>query len=472
MTHTPHLAAVEADGGPRRSLVLAGGGMRTSWQAGVLKALDEAGIGFHHADGTSGGIFNLAALMSGRSPAEMCANWQRVNPRDFVAPLPLSTYLRSPRWPGFAGATGISERIFPALGVDVERIRAARGLDGTFNVVDFNRKVNVAVAHEEMADELLLAGVSLPVLLPAVPYGDGMWVDSVWIQDTNLMEGVSRGSDELWLVWCIANAAHYRNGFFRQYVHMMEIAANGSAFGEMKRIAELNERIAAGETPDGRTEPIRLHVIRPEIPIPLDPDYYLGRIDAGTLVALGYQAAWRYLDSRDPDGVAPGPDSTRMSDSEPGVGFRERITGRATIDGVDGPLALRLSVEIGELDRFIADPAGDHGALVGELRHPAFAAATMLRSGTFRLDGDRALFEGRFVVGGRAFTLSASRARRPGGPVAVSLGTEGGVTTTLQLRPTRRELAAQACSLHARNTGNLPAGGRAVARFARAVLGR
>jgi predicted acylesterase/phospholipase RssA len=34
------------DKGPRRSLVLSGGGMRVSYQAGVIKALMEAGLRF------------------------------------------------------------------------------------------------------------------------------------------------------------------------------------------------------------------------------------------------------------------------------------------------------------------------------------------------------------------------------------------------------------------------------------------
>lgn len=170
--------------------------------------------------------------------------------------------------------------------------------------------------------------------------------------------------------------------------------------------------------------------------------------------------------------MALGPDATRMSDAAPGVGFRERATGRATIDGVDGPLALRLAVEIGELERFLEDPAGEHGALVGELRHPALAPATMLRSGTFRLDGPRAVLEGRFDAGGRGFELSATRSRRPGGPLEVRIAADDGAHTTADLTPSHRELADQATSLHARNTSNLPAGGRAVARFARAVLAR
>ena len=40
-----------------RSLVLAGGGLKVGYQAGVLQVwLDEAGLKFDHADGASGGV--------------------------------------------------------------------------------------------------------------------------------------------------------------------------------------------------------------------------------------------------------------------------------------------------------------------------------------------------------------------------------------------------------------------------------
>ncbi|MEX0882971.1 MAG: patatin-like phospholipase family protein, partial [Cyclobacteriaceae bacterium] len=55
----------------KRSLILAGGGMRVAYQAGVLLALEEAGIEFTHVDGTSGGIFNVAMLASGLKPKEI-----------------------------------------------------------------------------------------------------------------------------------------------------------------------------------------------------------------------------------------------------------------------------------------------------------------------------------------------------------------------------------------------------------------
>ena len=51
------------DGTPMRSLILAGGGVKVAFQAGVLQVwLDEAGLQFDHADAASGGCFNLAML--------------------------------------------------------------------------------------------------------------------------------------------------------------------------------------------------------------------------------------------------------------------------------------------------------------------------------------------------------------------------------------------------------------------------
>ena len=42
---------------PKRSLMLAGGGVKVAYQAGVLQVwLDEAGLEFDHADGAQGGV--------------------------------------------------------------------------------------------------------------------------------------------------------------------------------------------------------------------------------------------------------------------------------------------------------------------------------------------------------------------------------------------------------------------------------
>ena len=91
MEHTPSLAAEE--GSPRRSLILAGGGMRVAWQAGVLKALEAAGLRFAHADGTSGGIDQpgdaaLRALARGDVRALADAAGARLRLAAAAAPVP------------------------------------------------------------------------------------------------------------------------------------------------------------------------------------------------------------------------------------------------------------------------------------------------------------------------------------------------------------------------------------------------
>jgi predicted acylesterase/phospholipase RssA len=345
---------------PRRSLILAGGGMRVAYQAGVLLALEEEGLTFFHADGTSGGTMNLAMLLSGLSPAEMCERWRTLNVRDFVSFLRLKKYLRSLNWPAFGGAEGLTRHVYPHLGIDPERIRAAEGIEGTFNVCDYDDKTNWAVPHREVTEDLLVAGVSLPMLMPPVERDGKLYVDSVWIKDANPSEAVRRGAEELWLVWCIGNTNAYRPGAFNQYVHMIEMSANGGLFEELAHLrAELGPELP------------KLHVIKPEYPLPLDPDFYLGRIDADALVAMGYRDAKRYLASPAP--AEWGPEATKMRDQPPGAAFVEHVDGAV------------IRADIRDAERFFGgERTGEAVAMVNG--RPA-------REGSFRLDGKWRTYE-------------------------------------------------------------------------------
>jgi predicted acylesterase/phospholipase RssA len=352
---TPSLAAPEGTR-PRRSLILAGGGMRVAYQAGVLLALEEEGLTFFHADGTSGGTINLAMLLSGLSPAEMCERWRTLNVHDFVSFLRLKRYLRGFAWPSFGGATGLKGKVYPHLGVDVARIRGARGIEGTFNVCDYTEKTNRAVPHREIDEDFLVAGVSLPMLMPAVARDAKTFLDSVWIKDANPSEAVRRGAEELWLVWCIGNTSRYRDGAFNQYVHMIEMSANGGLFEELAHLhAEL-----------GDARPV-LHVIKPEYPLPLDPEFYFGRINATALVAMGYRDAKRYLAGRAEGGVEWGPGATKMRDQPPGAAFVEHVEGA------------EIRVDIRNVEKFFGgDRTADAVAMVNS--RPA-------KSASFLLDG-------------------------------------------------------------------------------------
>lgn len=445
-SHRPPLAAPADDAGPPRSLLLAGGGMRVAYQAGVLVALQTAGLTFSHADGTSGGTMNLAMLLSGLGPEEMCHRWRTLNPRRFAS-VSVRRLLRGPPYPALGSSDGIRDAVYPHLGIDVGRIRAAEGLVGTFNVCDFQRKVTVAVPNDEVDEDLLVAGISLPVFSPAVRHRGSIWMDSVWIQDVNVAEAVRRGARELWLVWAIGNHGRYRDGVFQQYVHMIELAANGSLF---KELAQVRERATADD-------PVRLHVIRPRSPLPLDPDYFLGRVDAATLIAMGHRDACAYLDTRDEAGVALDHTATRMDEPRPGVGFRE------TLEGSFGgrPVRVALSWEIEDLEQFAARGCGQ---LVGDASHEALGERALARSGGFERSGRHWAGELRFAEA----TLHLTRREAAWHEVDAHLVDGGGAeigSGRLRARP-----RAPWTTLHARGVVSAFEGARAIARFAELVV--
>jgi predicted acylesterase/phospholipase RssA len=446
-SHTPALAASDVEERPRRSLLLAGGGMRVAYQAGVLVALERAGLGFAHADGTSGGTINLAMLLSGLTPGEMCERWRTLNVRGFASPPTLRALLHGPPYPALGSSEGIRRRVYPHLGVDVERIRAARGIVGTFNVCDYEQKTCLAIANEQVDLDLLVAGVSLPVLSPAVEHNGRPYLDAVWIKDANVGEAVRRGAEELWLVWAIGNHGTYRNGAFQQYVHMIEMSANGALFEELSAVRALNAE---------RERPIRLHVIRPRVPLPLDPDFFLGRVDAATLVAMGHRDACDYLAARPTEGVALGPEATRMEDPRPGIGFRETLAGEA-----HGPLRVRLGWEIDDLEAFARQGVG---TLVGDVSHPAIGERALASGGRFLREGKRWSAELRLPVG----RLELVREQGTWGTVqARLLDATGDPLGEGRLAPSGAPAWA---TLHARGVGSIAEGARAVTRFARLVL--
>jgi predicted acylesterase/phospholipase RssA len=441
--------------------------MRVAYQAGVLQALVEAGLTFDHADGTSGGTINLAMLMSGLTTQEMCERWRTLHVPDFVSLMPLGEYLKGPLVPAMGSAEGITRRVFPHLGIDVSRINRARGMSGTFNVCNFSTKSNEVVTHDRVTLPHLVAGISLPIFMPAVPIDGALYTDSVWIQDANVMEAVRRGAEEVWLVWCIGNTPEYHDGPFQQYVHMIEMSANGKLFAELGQVAAVNARIERGESEHGQRRPIRLHVVKPEYPLPLDPDYYLGRIDSTSLVAMGYGDARAYcakLGGEDSPGAPLSPEATRMRVAGPGVSFRETIAGRFDGDRGGAPggaddaaeLRIRAAVCVQDVARFVRGET-HAGRVSATLDVPGIGKDILCYEGAFVVvsgaEGPATIrYEVPFAHGGRAYFLEASRTARHPAEVRVRLqegGRSGPVIRSGTLTASARDVAATVKSLHA-----------------------
>ncbi len=354
--HKPYGAPDDEYTGPKRALILAGGGMRVAYQAGVIRALIESGLRFVHADGTSGGTINLAMLFSGLSPTEMCDRWRTLKVHDFVHFMPFEAYLK----------------VYDMLAM------------------------GKVITHDTIDLDLLIAGISLPIFMPPVPKNGNLYVDSVWIKDANLTEAVKRGAEELWVVWCIGNTGEYKTGAFNQYVHMIELSANGKLFEEFEYINELNSRIVRGEEAYGQTRPIKLHLIKPFYPLPLDPDLYLGHIDTATLIDMGYADAMRYLVGMHDEGLSFSPEVTKMQDDKAGIAFHETMSGPFALGETDPhvgaekgkaagtTLSITCAINIHDLDRFIADP-NHYGDIIGQVSFTPFEENMPAKSGVFNL---------------------------------------------------------------------------------------
>ena len=382
----------------RRALILPGGGMRVAYQAGVIKALHDAGLRFSFADGASGGTMNLAALLSGITPEDLCRRWRTLPVRQFISLRALHRYLKFPNSGALGDFDGIERVIFPHLGIDLDALNSAQGISAKFNVCDFDDKIARAIPPQDMARELLLAGISLPLATPPLSYDDKTWTDAVWIRDSNLMEAVRSGANELWVAWCIGNTPTFEQGLLEQYVHMIEMSAVGKLSEELAEIAALNQAIARGERPFGHEREIAVHVVAPEQPIPLDPDFLSGKIDAATLISYGYRDARRVLARGSP--TALDPNATKMSDRGQGIHFRETMSGRVCFGEDDPergyrsdaaePVSIHAAIDIDDVAKFVRDP--DHlEALSGHLewhRRGGWLPAASGKFGLFTPSGD------------------------------------------------------------------------------------
>ncbi|HEX5787787.1 MAG TPA: hypothetical protein VFY03_06380, partial [Woeseiaceae bacterium] len=226
------------------------------------------------------------------------------------------------------------------------------------------------------------------------------------------------------------NTTDYKAGPFEQYVHMIEMSAAGGLSEEFDRIDELNRRIAAGDSPYGQQAPVVLHVVKPEYPLPLDPDLYLGRIDSGTLIAMGYADARAYLKRRTEQGVGFLPEVTQMKSSAPGISFRETMDGWFALGETDPEagakqgkaagteLAMHASINIRDLDAFIANP-GHQGEIIGIVDFPPLGTGIPATHGVFNLfspagepDTKYMVYELGFEHGGEDYYLAGRKVVR------------------------------------------------------------
>ena len=366
---------------PRRALILAGGGLKVAFQAGVLQVwLDEAGIDFQLADGASGGVFNLAMWCTGKSGTEIADAWRNTRPLDFVA-------VNARPWTALSSLQPFRKKVLPRWGIDWTRIERR---DATFNVYNFTAHELQTRRPEEMNDDWLLACVSLPIWFPPVRINGQTYIDGVFVTDANLEAAIAAGADELWVIWTVNAAGRWRNNLLSEYFHIVETAAV-SRLKEMKARIDASNNALVDELPGEFDRHIELKILCAEVPL-----HYLMVFSADRMreaVELGAQAARAWcakngvplLNTASP--AAPDPTSLRFSETMRGtMAFGEDDPERgARVGAATGTdLAVKLTVGIGGVRRFLADPLHE-ARLTGWVVSDALGGRLPVESGVFNL---------------------------------------------------------------------------------------
>jgi predicted acylesterase/phospholipase RssA len=379
--------------GARPALVLAGGGHKVAFQAGVLQVwLDEARLPFQLADGTSGGTLNLAMWCQGMTGRQIADNWRRLSPTRGIA-VNWRGVRRGPFAPSLFTLDRYRRTIFPDWGLDFERI-AGTDREATFNVYDFTRHELVAHPADQLTEDLLVACNSIPFWFPPVEVEDRTYVDAVSLLDANIEEVIARGADDVFVIWTVSQRGVWRDGFVAQYFQTIEEAAYGGFKRVCDRVERSNRLFLAGEASEfGRF--VRLRVLAAEVPLHYIVNFSRDRMAAS--VDLGVREARRWCEAsgiplRPPREVeaaaapAPGYDlgfSERMSgwfsfgEDDPATGARR---GRAEDTGLD----LHLDVHVDGIARFVVDPERT-AQVSGRLHAEALGGRCPVESGELNL---------------------------------------------------------------------------------------
>jgi predicted acylesterase/phospholipase RssA len=378
----------------KRSLILAGGGIKVSFQAGVLQVwLDEAGLEFDHVDGASGGVFNLAMMCQGMSGREIADNWRDLNPRAGIsfnaAEFPKLLYAES-----IFTLDNYRRHVFPSWGLNWEKIGASE-LDGTFNVFNFSRKELQVIEPKDMTEDMLVACVSLPMWFPPAHIDGQTYIDAVYITDANIEEAIRRGADELWVIWTVSDKDEWQPGFVATYFQIIETSAVGRYRAILHRIQENNERLARGEGGEfGRH--IEVKELKADVALHYLVDFSSDRLTEA--VNLGVQRARKWCEE---NGIPLDPYEaeypTDVHTTHTKLSFTEEMKGFISFDELDYDLGRRrgeeagtsimfhLTITVDGVNRFVTWPDHDTDDVKGYIKCDALGGKLPVEQGTFNL---------------------------------------------------------------------------------------
>lgn len=375
----------------KRSLIMAGGGLKVALQAGVLQVwLDEMGLEFDHVDGASGGVFNLAMYCQGMSGTQMADNWRNIPIRHGVD-FNWTQYYKLIFARSILTMDKFRQNVFTSWGLDWSKIQSYPG-EATFNVYNFTKHQLAVLTPQQMNEDLLVACGSLPMWFPPVELDGELFIDAVYLTDANLMEAVRRGADELWIIWTVSERSEWRDGFIANYFQVIETSANGHFRQDIRRIEANNAAIASGGSGEfGRH--IELKILRAEVPlhyiINLSSDRFKESVNRGVELARQWCQEQGIVALKQDGSLQP-----TIPETVTKLRFTEEMKGYVSFGeteyepGFKAPggsyLMVNLTIKMEDVERFITQP--QHEALIeGYVECEALGGQLEVESGTFNL---------------------------------------------------------------------------------------
>ena len=382
----------------KRSLILAGGGIKVAFQAGVMQVwLDEAGLKFDHVDAASGGVFNLAMLCQGMTGLQIADNWRKTDPKagiSFNAP----ELLKLAHAESLFTLDAYRTNIFPGWGLNWDTIRGSR-LNATFNVFNFSTKELEVLEPARMSEDFLVACVSLPMWFPPVRIGGQTYIDSVYLTDANIEEAIRRGADELWVIWTVSDKDEWHSGFVATYFQIIETTADGHYKAILKRIYANNDAIAAG-TPGEFGRHIEVKELKADVALHYLVDFSQDRVTEAVNLGVKRGREWCEENGISLTNVV-NDYPTDVHTAHTTLSFTETMKGYVSLgaeivddgfrlgqaSGTD--LKVHLTVKVDGVNRFVTRPEHD-ATITGVLVCDALGGVREVTEGHFNLLVDQA----------------------------------------------------------------------------------
>lgn len=391
--------STENDNRKKRSLILAGGGIKVAFQAGAMQVwLDEAGLEFDHVDAASGGVFNLAMMCQGMNGLQIADNWRNLNPRAGISFNP-SAFVKLLYAESLFTLDNYREHVFKDWGYDWDKIRASP-LNATFNVFNFSQKRIEVIEPAQMTEDLLCACVSLPMWFPPVKIGGETYIDAVYLTDANIEEAIRRGADEVWVIWTVSDKDEWQPGFVATYFQIIETAAVGRYREILKRIAENNAAIAKGENGEfGRH--IEVKELKADVAMHYLIDFSQDRMTEA--VNLGVKRARQWCAENNIP-LKPYADEypTEIYGANTKLSFTEEMKGFCTLGEIDYTEGFRkgkenntsimfhLTITVNGVNRFVTRPEHDTDDVQGYVECEALGGKLPVEKARFNLFIDEA----------------------------------------------------------------------------------